>query len=69
MRGQGNCPQAPSSSTSATDTPFDRKNDSWGKKGKESIVAQLWSKTPGSAKIDENQTYSEVCDSSRAGAQ
>lgn len=46
----------------ATDTPFDCKNDSWGKKGKESIVAQLWSKTPGSAKIDDNQTYSEVCD-------
>lgn len=24
------------------------------------MVAHLWSKTPGSAPIDENQTYSEV---------
>ncbi|KAJ5675555.1 hypothetical protein N7462_008452 [Penicillium macrosclerotiorum] len=36
------------------------KNDSWGKKGKESVVAQLWSKTPGSGEIDESQTYSEM---------
>ncbi|KAJ5764553.1 hypothetical protein N7533_003234 [Penicillium manginii] len=36
------------------------KNDDWGKKGKESVVAQLWSKTPGSGQIDESQTYSEM---------
>ncbi|KAJ5525869.1 hypothetical protein N7494_012519 [Penicillium frequentans] len=36
------------------------KNDPWGKKGKDSMVAHLWSKTPGSAPIDENQTYSEM---------
>lgn len=36
------------------------QNDDWGKKGKDSIVAQLWSKTPGSAGIDESKTYSEV---------
>ncbi|KAJ5090636.1 hypothetical protein N7532_009320 [Penicillium argentinense] len=36
------------------------KNDSWGKKGKESVVAQLWSKTPGAGTIDDSQTYSEM---------
>ncbi|KAJ5758822.1 hypothetical protein N7520_005978 [Penicillium odoratum] len=36
------------------------KNDSWGKKGKDSLVAQLWSKTPGNAPIDNDQTYSEM---------
>ncbi|KAJ5708731.1 hypothetical protein N7488_008532 [Penicillium malachiteum] len=36
------------------------KNDDWGKKGKDSVVAQLWSKTPGSPPIDNNQTYSEM---------
>lgn len=36
------------------------QNDSWGKKGTDSVVAQLWSKTPGSSPIDDNQTYSEV---------
>lgn len=36
------------------------QNDEWGKKGKDSIVAQLWSKTPGSPGIDESKHYSEV---------
>lgn len=36
------------------------QNDDWGKKGKESIVAQLWSKSPGSDGIDESKHYSEV---------
>lgn len=37
------------------------QNDDWGKKGKNSIVAQLWSQTPGSPGIDESKLYSEVC--------
>ncbi|KAJ5671280.1 hypothetical protein N7507_000407 [Penicillium longicatenatum] len=37
-----------------------RINDGWGKKGKESMAAQLWSKTPGNEAIDDNQTYSEM---------
>lgn len=36
------------------------KNDDWGKKGKESIVAQLWSKSPNNAPIDDSKHYSEV---------
>jgi mannose-6-phosphate isomerase len=36
------------------------QNDDWGKKGNNSIVAQLWSKTPGSPGIDESKHYSEV---------
>lgn len=36
------------------------KNDSWGKKGKESVVAQLWSKSPNNAPIDDSKHYSEV---------
>ncbi|CAG7930300.1 unnamed protein product [Penicillium olsonii] len=36
------------------------KNDSWGKKGKESIVAQLWSKSPNNDPIDESKHYSEM---------
>ncbi|KAJ5175201.1 uncharacterized protein N7482_001078 [Penicillium canariense] len=36
------------------------KNDGWGKKGKASAAAQLWSKTPGNPGIDESKTYSEM---------
>ncbi|KAJ5362588.1 hypothetical protein N7541_003432 [Penicillium brevicompactum] len=36
------------------------KNDSWGKKGKESVVAQLWSKSPNNAPIDDSKHYSEM---------
>ncbi|OGE51630.1 hypothetical protein PENARI_c012G09068 [Penicillium arizonense] len=36
------------------------KNDSWGKKGKESVAAQLWSKTPNNAQIDDSKHYSEM---------
>ncbi|KAJ5617773.1 hypothetical protein N7537_002887 [Penicillium hordei] len=36
------------------------KNDDWGKKGKESIAAQLWSKTPNNAAIDHSKHYSEM---------
>jgi hypothetical protein len=39
---------------------FAQQNDSWGKKGKESIVAQLWSKFPNQAPIDDSKHYSEV---------
>ncbi|CAG8909413.1 unnamed protein product [Penicillium egyptiacum] len=35
-------------------------NDPWGKKGKESIVAQLWSKTPNNGPIDDSKHYSEM---------
>ncbi|KAJ6082487.1 hypothetical protein N7499_007361 [Penicillium canescens] len=36
------------------------KNDLWGKKGKESMAAQLWSKTPDNAQIDDSKNYSEM---------
>ncbi|KAF7715763.1 Uncharacterized protein PECH_006208 [Penicillium ucsense] len=37
------------------------KNDGWGKKGKQSMAAQLWSKTPGKdTQVDESQYYSEM---------
>ncbi|KAJ5681835.1 uncharacterized protein N7477_001775 [Penicillium maclennaniae] len=36
------------------------KYESWGKKGKSSVAAQLWSKTPGNEGIDESKTYSEM---------
>ncbi|OBT81492.1 hypothetical protein VE02_09676 [Pseudogymnoascus sp. 03VT05] len=36
------------------------KNDDWGKKGKQSQAAQLWSKTPGNGQIDDSKMYSEM---------
>ncbi|KAJ5480765.1 hypothetical protein N7539_006659 [Penicillium diatomitis] len=37
------------------------KNDGWGKKGKQSMAAHLWSKTPGKdTQVDESQYYSEM---------
>lgn len=42
------------------------KNDSWGKPGKESMAARLWSKTPGTGEVDDSKTYSEVSPSERA---
>ena len=36
------------------------QNDGWGKKGKESLVAQLWSQTPNNGPIDDSEHYSEV---------
>ncbi|KAJ5308940.1 hypothetical protein PENANT_c020G05169 [Penicillium antarcticum] len=36
------------------------KNDHWGKRGTESIVAQLWSKSPNIAQIDDSKHYSEM---------
>ncbi|KAJ6088674.1 hypothetical protein N7486_009935 [Penicillium sp. IBT 16267x] len=39
---------------------LEMQNDSWGKKGKHSLAAQLWSKTPGNGPLDDNQTYSEM---------
>ncbi|CEJ55507.1 hypothetical protein PMG11_01760 [Penicillium brasilianum] len=36
------------------------KNDDWGKKGKQSMAAQLWSQTPGTDEIDESKHYSEM---------
>ncbi|KAJ5096025.1 hypothetical protein NUU61_005381 [Penicillium alfredii] len=36
------------------------KNDTWGKKGKDSVAAHLWSQTPGHARIDEAKMYSEM---------
>jgi len=37
------------------------QNDDWGKQGKSSMAAQLWSKTPGNPGIDDSKHYSEVC--------
>ncbi|KFY44699.1 hypothetical protein V494_01366 [Pseudogymnoascus sp. VKM F-4513 (FW-928)] len=36
------------------------KNDDWGKKGKESKAARLWSRTPGNGPIDDSKMYSEM---------
>ncbi|GIK03524.1 hypothetical protein Aspvir_007596 [Aspergillus viridinutans] len=36
------------------------KHDSWGKKGKDALAAQLWAKSPGSGDIKETETYSEM---------
>jgi hypothetical protein len=36
------------------------QNDDWGKKGKQSMAAQLWSQTPGTDEIDDSKHYSEV---------
>ncbi|KAL4891009.1 RmlC-like cupin domain-containing protein [Aspergillus ambiguus] len=38
----------------------DCKNDPWGKKGKDSLAGQLWSKSPGSGKLDDTKPYSEL---------
>ncbi|CAG7964655.1 unnamed protein product [Penicillium nalgiovense] len=35
-------------------------NDGWGKQGKESIAAQLWSKTPNNGPIGDSEHYSEM---------
>ncbi|KAH8428562.1 uncharacterized protein LDX57_006258 [Aspergillus melleus] len=36
------------------------KHDPWGKKGKDSIAGQLWSKTPGAGDLKDDETYSEM---------
>ncbi|EAW10310.1 mannose-6-phosphate isomerase, class I [Aspergillus clavatus NRRL 1] len=36
------------------------KHDPWGKKGKDALVAQLWSKSPGSEEIKATEKYSEM---------
>ncbi|PLB54600.1 mannose-6-phosphate isomerase, class I [Aspergillus steynii IBT 23096] len=36
------------------------KHDPWGKKGNDSIAGQLWSKTPGTEGLKDDETYSEM---------
>ncbi|KAK1142865.1 hypothetical protein N8T08_007299 [Aspergillus melleus] len=36
------------------------KHDPWGKKGKDSIAGQLWSKTPGTGDLKDDEAYSEM---------
>ncbi|KAI9042644.1 mannose-6-phosphate isomerase [Aspergillus affinis] len=36
------------------------KHDPWGKQGKDSIAGQLWSKTPGTESLKDDETYSEM---------
>ncbi|KAL2818785.1 RmlC-like cupin domain-containing protein [Aspergillus cavernicola] len=36
------------------------KHDPWGKQGKKSLAANLWAQTPGSSRISDDETYSEM---------
>ncbi|KAL5359136.1 RmlC-like cupin domain-containing protein [Aspergillus floccosus] len=38
----------------------DCKHDPWGKQGRDSLAGQLWSQTPGSGKVEDTETYSEM---------